>query len=593
MIDIGMITTQKTSEIAGQLTDYAGLIYSISYRVLQNREEAEDATQEVLLSAVNQINKGIKIESLKHWLAKIAVNKSLSRVRDQKVHQKSLIQISRSPNVGPDREKEVALQTVKEFVDELPKDEQIILNLIYVQNFSYSETADITSIPEGSVARKINGAKKKIKERFVTLGLTLPLYDPLTLLKTVDSVPSDVQFNPDIVDMLIQLNKAAPILLISKLKIPVIFCGILCILVLATFILSSHLLDKSKENSYTASANDTEQLSNLLPTNESTSNSDSNNTTTLLSTDTNLSSKCEIHLYLTNDNGTPYSGQADVKIAVEGIESGKTDIPLNIIKEGNINTYKITFSCDEPLILKLTITSNTEDREYTRVITNMSHHLIEPAKKDGHSIAIPVTNQILTNLDHSSLTEIIRRSKKVAGIAVLNDTYGNSKIWLGNTVTKQLINLREFNIVAGTQIAGKIFLFNPKDSELRLYKPGFSLLSMPLKDFSAGQILTIDTSTIMRQAGGQFKAKILNNRIEMKPLYPTLNLIVKLEDIGITFFVHDSFIQKDGYYIFNGLDESLKYTLSLQDHTGKNIEKNIDQIPSEIHIFVDEELKRR
>src|SRR5215210_6123461 len=63
------------------VSKFAGDIFGLAYRLTQNREEADDITQETFLSAIRAIA-GFRGDSeLKTWLFRITVNHARNRFR--------------------------------------------------------------------------------------------------------------------------------------------------------------------------------------------------------------------------------------------------------------------------------------------------------------------------------------------------------------------------------------------------------------------------------------------------------------------------------------------------------------------------------
>lgn len=75
---------QKSSEAFEELvTRYARRLYSVSYRILRNPQDAEDAVQETFLQVFRSIHKFRKESNLFTWLHRIATNQALDKLRKQ------------------------------------------------------------------------------------------------------------------------------------------------------------------------------------------------------------------------------------------------------------------------------------------------------------------------------------------------------------------------------------------------------------------------------------------------------------------------------------------------------------------------------
>ena len=75
---------QKSSEAFEELvTRYAHRLYLVSYRILRNSQDAEDAVQETFLQVFRSIHKFRKESSLFTWLHRIVTNQALAKLRKQ------------------------------------------------------------------------------------------------------------------------------------------------------------------------------------------------------------------------------------------------------------------------------------------------------------------------------------------------------------------------------------------------------------------------------------------------------------------------------------------------------------------------------
>ena len=70
---------------ANQLvTEHIGWMLALCKRILKDHAHAEDATQEALVSAINNLDKFEELSSIKTWLHRITVNAALAKLRKNK-----------------------------------------------------------------------------------------------------------------------------------------------------------------------------------------------------------------------------------------------------------------------------------------------------------------------------------------------------------------------------------------------------------------------------------------------------------------------------------------------------------------------------
>ena len=67
-----------------EILEYSRYIYNISLRMLFQKEDAEDATQEILIKILKNIEKFRKESKIETWIYRIAVNHLLDMKRAKK-----------------------------------------------------------------------------------------------------------------------------------------------------------------------------------------------------------------------------------------------------------------------------------------------------------------------------------------------------------------------------------------------------------------------------------------------------------------------------------------------------------------------------
>lgn len=154
-------------------------IYSFCLRMLSDREEAQDAAQEVFLSAWRNLS-GFRGESaLSTWLVRIATNRCLNRIRqrnartDREVRPGSAggeeeelpFQPEGREEDRPDRVVQNAeLRTVLErALGRLDPETRSLVLLSDVEGLSYEELSEAVGIPLGTVKSRLHRARMTLR----------------------------------------------------------------------------------------------------------------------------------------------------------------------------------------------------------------------------------------------------------------------------------------------------------------------------------------------------------------------------------------------------------------------------------------------
>lgn len=153
---------------------YAPRIRAYLQRMLRNREEAEDLTQETFLKAFRALDRFDADRSFKRWIYTIATNTGLNALRGQKSRG---TQVELDPELsasrhGSDRtagqsaaeeQLELALATLS------PRAIQLI-RLHYHEGFSLMEAGAVLGMSEGAAKAALCRARQELRKRMTNEG---------------------------------------------------------------------------------------------------------------------------------------------------------------------------------------------------------------------------------------------------------------------------------------------------------------------------------------------------------------------------------------------------------------------------------------
>jgi RNA polymerase sigma-70 factor (ECF subfamily) len=151
---------------------YQKRIYDLTYRLVRNREDAADLSQEVFVRAYRNLRKFQERSSFYVWLTRIAVNLCINFSRREKFRSfLSIFDVSEKPeaSVSPDKdvEKEELRLALDRAVKSLPERQRITFVLKRYQDLPYKEISQIMEISEGAAKANYFQAVKKLKKLLV------------------------------------------------------------------------------------------------------------------------------------------------------------------------------------------------------------------------------------------------------------------------------------------------------------------------------------------------------------------------------------------------------------------------------------------
>lgn len=148
-------------------------VYNLCYRMLGDRVEAEDASQESFLRAYRKLGSYHRQRSFKTWLLSIASHHCIDRLRRRRI---TFISLDDEPSAGslalasdePNPEQAViAQETTEEFqqlLAQLPEDYRLVVILRYWYDYSYREIADMNGESVSAVKSKLFRARRRLEE---------------------------------------------------------------------------------------------------------------------------------------------------------------------------------------------------------------------------------------------------------------------------------------------------------------------------------------------------------------------------------------------------------------------------------------------
>ena len=147
--------------------EYYYQIYNWFLKKANNKEDAEDLTNNVFLAIFSYFKKNIKVDKLENLIWKIAYNIWCNKAKN---YIKEKQNVSLLDNIGYE---EPMLDKIiyKEIIDNLDNigltlKEKNIFNMYYLNDLSIKEISEKLNTKEGNVKYFLYSARKKIKEEY-------------------------------------------------------------------------------------------------------------------------------------------------------------------------------------------------------------------------------------------------------------------------------------------------------------------------------------------------------------------------------------------------------------------------------------------
>jgi RNA polymerase sigma-70 factor, ECF subfamily len=189
MVQIGMLSSDRGQEdlwiAASQKGDAQAFnnlvlkweknIYNLGLRVLQDREEAAEAAQEIFLLAFRNIRRFRRDARFSTWLYRIAINCCLTRLSqrppgikvslDSELKQIPLLMLQLTQSPDADLLRAERHSSVMAALSRLSPEQQAVIELKFFQEQTFDDIAAILQIPVGTVKSRLYSGLEILKTK--------------------------------------------------------------------------------------------------------------------------------------------------------------------------------------------------------------------------------------------------------------------------------------------------------------------------------------------------------------------------------------------------------------------------------------------
>lgn len=150
---------------------HKNLVYSIVFRILNNREDAEEIAQDTFLKAYSSLASFEKKSKFSTWLYRIAYNNAISKKRKKRLDEVeiddhimfnySTDEISASVHKVEESEQIKMIDTA---LHSLPDEDNLLIDLFYRSGNSIEDISSITGLSQSNVKVRLHRIRKKLYE---------------------------------------------------------------------------------------------------------------------------------------------------------------------------------------------------------------------------------------------------------------------------------------------------------------------------------------------------------------------------------------------------------------------------------------------
>ena len=178
---MSLVGDSDAGAFAGLYDRHSRASYSLAYRMMGERQAAEDLVQEAFLEVWRAAG-SYRAErgSVRTWILSIVRNRGIDQLRTmasrRRVHDKveATASVAQPSEAFAETWRNSQREQVREALRILPPEQLKVLELAYYSGYTHVEIADLLDLPLGTVKGRMRLGLQKVREYFDTSGREVP-----------------------------------------------------------------------------------------------------------------------------------------------------------------------------------------------------------------------------------------------------------------------------------------------------------------------------------------------------------------------------------------------------------------------------------
>ncbi len=153
------------------IEQHKGILFKVARTYCPDEEERQDLIQEMMIQIWQSVHKYNDQYKITTWLYRISLNVAISFYRKNSTRTKKFTDLNELMMETPVEDKlenETQLNLLEQFIGELKEIDKALM-ILYLEDKSHTEIAEILGMSVSNVGTKIGRIKEKLKTRFSQL----------------------------------------------------------------------------------------------------------------------------------------------------------------------------------------------------------------------------------------------------------------------------------------------------------------------------------------------------------------------------------------------------------------------------------------
>jgi RNA polymerase sigma factor (sigma-70 family) len=155
----------------GVIEQHKGILFKVARAYCPEAEDRQDLIQEIMIQIWQSLNKYNDQYKISTWVYRISLNVAISFYRKSSTRAKNYTELTEQLIEIPVEDKsenERQLNLLEQFISELKEIDKALM-ILYLEDKSHTEIAEILGMSVSNVGTKIGRIKDKLKTRFSQL----------------------------------------------------------------------------------------------------------------------------------------------------------------------------------------------------------------------------------------------------------------------------------------------------------------------------------------------------------------------------------------------------------------------------------------
>ncbi|MCL6273012.1 RNA polymerase sigma factor [Muricauda sp. 2012CJ35-5] len=160
----------KQSEFLNVVMPFKDKLYRLAKRLLVSKEEAEDATQEILLKLWSKNESMGEYKNVEAFAMTMTKNFCLDRLKSKQASNLKLVHSNyedEKTSLQKQLEAEDSVRWMERIMEELPEQQKMVLQLRDVEQYEFEEICELLDMKPTAVRVTLSRARKAVRQELI------------------------------------------------------------------------------------------------------------------------------------------------------------------------------------------------------------------------------------------------------------------------------------------------------------------------------------------------------------------------------------------------------------------------------------------